>query len=208
MTRLWHTYINFSLNLFLRFSINEFSLLKSSSNTKSSTPILSLRTNALSIAILNTLAEMRQWPPKLTCKKDCDVASYLVLLGGHSHHWSHLPREWGMWCLRRSICTRRRCANMSSGFSRRGRGPYERSGGQGREGGRHPSGLSGKDIGMYYRDRSQAKKKDKEKNEVGFGTSGFNIDNRVNERDRKRKSRLKNASCRISRSLVSYENNC
>ena len=94
---------------------------------------------------------------------------------------------------------------MSSGFSRRGRGPYERSGGQGREGGRHPSGLSGKDIGMYYRDRSQAKKKDKEKNEVGFGTSGFNIDNRVNERDRKRKSRLKNASCRISRSLVSYE---
>ena len=37
-------------------------------------------------------------------------------------------------------------------YKKRGRGP--------------PPGLTGKDIGLYYRNKSMAKKKEKEKNEV------------------------------------------
>ena len=54
---------------------------------------------------------------------------------------------------------------MSSGF-RGERRPYGRGGGRGRGG--RPSGLSGKEIGMYYKNLSQAKKKDTEKKEVWF----------------------------------------
>lgn len=59
-------------------------------------------------------------------------------------------------------------------YKKRGGGP-NRGGGRGRgrggrggrgRGGGPPSGLSGRDIGMFYRNKSLAKKQEKEKNEV------------------------------------------
>lgn len=51
-------------------------------------------------------------------------------------------------------------------YGRRGHGPNTgHRGGRGRGRGR-PPGLSGRDIGMYYRDLGIKKKKEKEKNEV------------------------------------------
>lgn len=47
----------------------------------------------------------------------------------------------------------------------RGRGRGVR-GGRGRGGGGPPPGLSGRDIGMFYRNKSMAKKQEREKNEV------------------------------------------
>ena len=48
----------------------------------------------------------------------------------------------------------------------RGRGRGRGRGGGGRGGGGPPPGLSGKAIGMYYRNKSQEKKQEREKNEV------------------------------------------
>ena len=77
------------------------------------------------------------------------------------------PRPSHMWCLRRLLVR-----TMSYSYSGRrggggrggGRGPNRRGGG-GRGRG-PPPGLSGREIGMYYKERSQAMKKDREKKEV------------------------------------------
>ena len=56
-------------------------------------------------------------------------------------------------------------------YRKRGGGP-NRGGGRGRgrerggRGGGPPQGLSGKDIGMYYKRKGLAKKEEQEKNEV------------------------------------------
>ena len=50
----------------------------------------------------------------------------------------------------------------------RGRGP-NRGGGRGRRGRGPPPGLSGKEIGMYYREKGLEKKKLREKYEVIYG---------------------------------------
>ena len=57
---------------------------------------------------------------------------------------------------------------MNSQYGRRGRGYSgpSRGGGRGGGRGRRPAGLSGKEIGMYYKQLSQKKKAEREKNEV------------------------------------------
>lgn len=73
----------------------------------------------------------------------------------------------------------RECSSTMShrggGYSRkRGGGGPNRGGGRGRGGrggggrGGRPAGLSGRDIGMFYAEKSKEKKKEKEKNEVSF----------------------------------------
>ena len=62
-----------------------------------------------------------------------------------------------------------RLANMSARYGGRGRGrggPNRRAGGRGRGRGGPPPGLSGREIGMYYKNISQANKKEREKKEV------------------------------------------
>lgn len=55
------------------------------------------------------------------------------------------------------------------GFGRpRGRGGPNRGGGARGRGRGHPSGLSGKEIGMYYARKSRAKKEEREKNSVSL----------------------------------------
>lgn len=75
---------------------------------------------------------------------------------------------------RTSVASRPGVFSMSyNPYRKRGGGP-NRGGGRGRGrgrggrggGGDRPQGLSGKDIGMYYRNKSLAKKEEKEKNEV------------------------------------------
>ena len=53
------------------------------------------------------------------------------------------------------------------GGPNRGGGRGGRGRGRGGRGGGPPPGLSGKAIGMYYRQKGLAKKEEKEKNEVG-----------------------------------------
>lgn len=59
---------------------------------------------------------------------------------------------------------------MSQRFGGRGRGGPNRQGrgrGRGQRGG-PPPGLSGREIGEYYKQLSQAKKQEREKKEVSF----------------------------------------
>ena len=59
------------------------------------------------------------------------------------------------------ISVSRRLCTMSGRYAGRGRGR-----GRGGGGGGPPPGLSGKQIGLWYKDRSKGKKKEKEINEV------------------------------------------
>ena len=61
---------------------------------------------------------------------------------------------------------KKRGGGPNRGGGRGGRGRGGRGGGRGGRGGGPPQGLSGREIGMFYRQKSQAKKEEKEKNEV------------------------------------------
>lgn len=56
-------------------------------------------------------------------------------------------------------------AGRGRGFER---GNYGRSGSRGRGGGRHPSHLKGKEIGMFYKNKGLQKKRQREKAEVSY----------------------------------------
>ena len=100
-------------------------------------------------------------------------------VGGHAQHLLGMS---AIWRVVPRCCPPLACSAVSSTstmsynpYKKRGRGPNRGGGrgrggggggGRGRGGGGPPPGLSGKDIGMYYRNKSMAKKKEKEKNEV------------------------------------------
>ena len=63
-----------------------------------------------------------------------------------------------------------------SGGGRRWGGGPNRGGGRGRGRASHPPGLTGREIGLFYKEKSQAKKREKEKNEVCEGVRIVDIE--------------------------------
>lgn len=93
-----------------------------------------------------------------------------LLLCSCRHPWS-LVADVGFTCARLTGMSHReygRERDVPYRRGGRGRGPRRGTGGRGFRGGfaGPPSGLSGKEIGMYYKNKSLERRKDREKNEV------------------------------------------